>query len=207
MVAQFNAENFVPRDRKSFALHEVAKLFQCDPKHCYELVMEGVLRVPQQEIERAKTHSTIRVSRKSLINFIRRRSSLEIIKRREEKASKREKTRKMLPKGESSSGSGLPFDVEDLIPRDRTSFSLRELAKAWWCSVQHCFHLVTEGELAVPQEEIDRAKSRSLIRVKRNAVVDFVRRRTGKAWFDQKRREKEAAKASGSSRKKRRRER
>jgi hypothetical protein len=89
MIAQFNAENFVPRDRTSFALHEVAKLFQCDPKHFYQLVMEGALRVPQQEIDRAKTRSTIRVPRKSIINFIRRRSSCEIIKRREQKAARR----------------------------------------------------------------------------------------------------------------------
>ena len=96
------------------------------------------------------------------------------------------------------------LDVEELAPADRTSFSLREVATRLWCSTRHMFDLVIEGEIVVQKAQIEGARSRSEIRVTRAAFVDFVLRRSGKAWLDQKRREKEAANASISSPKKRR---
>ena len=69
------------------------------------------------------------------------------------------------------------FDADELVPRGRESFSLRELAKLFCCSVQHLWNLIEEKEIDVPQENIDRAKSRSTIQVPRAGVVDFLRPR------------------------------
>jgi hypothetical protein len=68
-------------------------------------------------------------------------------------------------------------NAEDLVPRSQRSFPLHQLAKYFECSVKHLFNLITEGEIFVPQEQIENAPSRSRIVVSRESVVDFVRRR------------------------------
>src|SRR5690349_13183772 len=76
------------------------------------------------------------------------------------------------------SDANLRFDPETWVPKDRLSFPLHELAKSWCCSVQHLWNLVRQRELIVPQENIDRAKTRAAIQVPRQAYVDFLVRRS-----------------------------
>ncbi len=80
-------------------------------------------------------------------------------------------------------------NANDLIPRTQRSFPLHQLAKIFACSVTHLFNLISEGEIVVPQAEIDRAASRPRILVARESVVDFVRRRSSAEWFESRRKE------------------
>lgn len=88
------------------------------------------------------------------------------------------------------------FDAENFVPQDRTSFSLRELAKRYSCTAAHFYNLARDGEFGDLTAEIGRAPSRALIRVNRAAVVDFVRRRSSHAWHTETKRARMAAKCS-----------
>lgn len=66
-----------------------------------------------------------------------------------------------------------------MLPAGRENFRLDEVATIFRCSLSHFWNLVEEGELAVPQENIDRAPSKGSILVPRKNLVDFVRRRIG----------------------------
>lgn len=85
------------------------------------------------------------------------------------------------------------FDAEDWLPRTQCSFPLHQLAKIFSCSVTHLFNLIHEGEIVVPQEQIDRASSRACIVATRENLVDFVRRRSSAEWFARKRSEAKTA--------------
>ena len=71
-----------------------------------------------------------------------------------------------------------PLDPSRRVDPNRKSFPVFEIAKDLWCSVQHVLNLIKQGEIRVPQENIDRAKSPAAIQVPREAYVDFLRRRT-----------------------------
>jgi hypothetical protein len=67
--------------------------------------------------------------------------------------------------------------VASFVPAGRESFSLREIAEIWRCSIHHLSRLIDEKEILVPQENIDRAATRSTIRVPRASLVDFIKQR------------------------------
>jgi hypothetical protein len=90
------------------------------------------------------------------------------------------------------------FDPEELIPKDRKSFSLLELAHLLSVSTQHLYNLILEKELHVPQKDIDAALSRARIRVSRENVVDFVRRRSSPEFVMGKRKPAKARRAAES---------
>jgi hypothetical protein len=74
----FDIESFVGPG-ESFAVHWIAKRWCCSAQHIRNLIEEGAIKVPPEEIARArskqKTWTTVRVPRKSLIDFLRIRSS------------------------------------------------------------------------------------------------------------------------------------
>lgn len=76
------------------------------------------------------------------------------------------------------STNAIESDPDKWIPADRKSFPVFEIAREWKCTVQHVWNLIKEGEIRVPQENIDRATSRAEIQVPRDAYVDFLRQRS-----------------------------
>lgn len=68
--------------------------------------------------------------------------------------------------------------IEDLLPRNRESFALHEVAKIFHCSTQHFVNLIESGELRVPLDLRNKASSRAMIRVPRSSLVEFVNRRS-----------------------------
>jgi hypothetical protein len=79
MSATFDIESFLGPG-ESFAVYWIGKQLCCSPKHIRNLIEEGALKVPPEEIARArskqKTWTTVRVPRKSLVDFLRLRSSV-----------------------------------------------------------------------------------------------------------------------------------
>lgn len=72
-----------------------------------------------------------------------------------------------------------PFDPDKMIPAGRENFRFDEVARIFRCSLAHFWNLVEEGELVVPQENIDRAPSKGSILIPRKNLVDFIRRGIG----------------------------
>lgn len=70
--------------------------------------------------------------------------------------------------------------VACLVPAGRASFPLYELSRIFRVSVVQLWNLIEDGTIAVPKENIDRAKSRAAIQVPRASIVDFVRRRSSR---------------------------
>lgn len=88
-------------------------------------------------------------------------------------ASRKNREIKVLPEETQTE----PPTVTCLVPAERESFALHEVAELWRCSVEHLSRLVDQKEIVVPKENIDRAASRATIRVPRASLVDFIKRR------------------------------
>jgi hypothetical protein len=69
----------------------------------------------------------------------------------------------------------IDFDAE--LPANRNFFPVWELAKSWHCSVQHIINLVESGELKVPVDLKGKSATKTMIRVPRASVVEFLNRR------------------------------
>lgn len=69
----------------------------------------------------------------------------------------------------------LDFDAE--LPPNMAFFPVWFLAKLWHCSVQHVLNLVDSGELPVPVDLRGKAATKTMIRVPRASVVEFLNRR------------------------------
>ena len=67
--------------------------------------------------------------------------------------------------------------IEDWFPVARSGFRLDEIAKTFSCTTTHVWNLIKEGEIPVPAENIDKARSRSCILVPRDSLVAFVIKR------------------------------
>jgi hypothetical protein len=76
--------------------------------------------------------------------------------------------------------------ADSLVAPGRAEFRIDEIAKRWRCSVAHFWNLIKDGEIKVPAENINRARSRSCILVPRGAIVDFIRRRLSPAFLNGK---------------------
>jgi hypothetical protein len=78
MSKTFDIESFVG-PAESFAVHRIAKLFCCSVQHVRDLIEEGSIKVPVEEIALAqskkKTWTAARIPRQSLIKFLRIRTS------------------------------------------------------------------------------------------------------------------------------------
>ena len=76
-------------------------------------------------------------------------------------------------------GSGqAEFDIDfsEELPR-WDFFPVWWLAEKWHVSTQHIFNLIETGELPVPIDLRNKASSRSLLRVPRKALIEFLNRR------------------------------
>jgi hypothetical protein len=69
----------------------------------------------------------------------------------------------------------LDFDAE--LPPKMEFFPVWFLGKLWHCSAQHVINLVDSGELKVPVDLKGKAASKTMIRVPRASVVEFLNRR------------------------------
>lgn len=78
---------------------------------------------------------------------------------------------------EPTKAAETPF-AEREFPSGRVNFPAREVAPILSISVSHIWNLIKDGEIIVPQENIDRAASRASIMIPRESIVDFARRRT-----------------------------
>jgi hypothetical protein len=70
------------------------------------------------------------------------------------------------------------FDIDfhaSLPPQD--FFPVWQLARIWKAHRQHVINLIESGELKVPVDLRNKASSRSMIRVPRASVVEFLNRR------------------------------
>jgi hypothetical protein len=81
-------------------------------------------------------------------------------------------------------------DADSMIPAGRENFRLDEIARRFRCSLAHFWNLVKEGELVVPQENINKAPGKGSILVPRKSVVDFVRRRSSASYRKRRRKRK-----------------
>ena len=79
MSLAFDVESWIPQG-ETFSVHSIAKRFTCSAKHIQNLIEEGEIKVPADEIARAKskqiTWPMLRVTRESLVEFVRARTSL-----------------------------------------------------------------------------------------------------------------------------------
>jgi hypothetical protein len=78
----FDPDSWVPNDRTNFPVHEIAARLQCSPQHIWNLIAEKEILVPQENIDRAKTRTTVQVPRESLVDFLKQRSGPEFLAKR-----------------------------------------------------------------------------------------------------------------------------
>jgi hypothetical protein len=72
------------------------------------------------------------------------------------------------------------FDIENFVPKYE-SIAVHQLAAFLSISAQHVRHLIEDGSLKVPDEELARVRHRekpwTIVRVPRESVIEFVRQR------------------------------
>jgi hypothetical protein len=72
-------QSWIPQG-ESFSVYRIANLFTCTPEHIRNLIEQGEIKVPPEEIARAKSKQIswpmLRVTRESLVEFVRARTSL-----------------------------------------------------------------------------------------------------------------------------------
>ena len=93
------------------------------------------------------------------------------------------------------------FDIEELVGPGE-SFAVHRIAKNFLCSVQHIRNLTEEGSIHVSTEEIALARSGkktwTTVRVPRKSLIDFVRLRSSRRFFNAERKKKRKLRAKGS---------
>ena len=72
--------------------------------------------------------------------------------------------------------SDFDVDFQDHLPRIEF-VPVFLLAKLWRCHRQHIINLIDSGELKVPVDLRGKASSKSMIRIPRASVVEFLNRR------------------------------
>ena len=68
------------------------------------------------------------------------------------------------------------IDFNDALPR-RESFSVHWIAEYWRCSVQHVINLIESGELPVDADLRKKAPTKTMIRVSRKSLAEFMNSR------------------------------
>lgn len=83
----FDTDAWVPKTQSNFRLDQVADFLSVTVNHVFDLVSEGALKVPRENISRAPSRASILIPRASIVSFVRRRCSLSPERRR--KAARR----------------------------------------------------------------------------------------------------------------------
>ena len=87
----FDAESLFPLTRQTFRVDETAKILNVSATHVFDLIIDGLIRIPKKRIDSAPSRSSILIPRDSLVRFVNlRRNSTE---RLEAKAAARAKAR------------------------------------------------------------------------------------------------------------------
>ncbi len=73
------------------------------------------------------------------------------------------------------------LDFEAELPPKMDFFPVWFLAKLWHCSAQHVLNLIDTGEMPVPVDLRGKAATKTMIRVPRKSVVEFLNRRKVRA--------------------------
>lgn len=71
------------------------------------------------------------------------------------------------------------FDFDNELPPGREFFPVRELAALWRCTIKHVHNLIDSGELETTVNLKHPNAKKSMRRVPRKSVVDFLNRRKG----------------------------
>lgn len=69
------------------------------------------------------------------------------------------------------------FDFEHDLPAGKEFFSVPFLARLWGCSNEHVIGLIESGEIAIAADLRGTGSTKTMWRVTRRAVVDFLNRR------------------------------
>lgn len=83
----FDAEEFVPA-LPFIRVTQIADLLTVTDKHVLSLIWEGLIKVPKKLRESAPSGPAMRVPRKSVVEFVRERSSRNVFRKREETAKR-----------------------------------------------------------------------------------------------------------------------
>jgi hypothetical protein len=75
MNAEQTADSLCPSGRTEFRLDEIAKRWCCSVAHIWNLIKDGEIKVPAENIKRARSRPCILVPRSAIVDFIRRRLS------------------------------------------------------------------------------------------------------------------------------------
>jgi hypothetical protein len=86
----------------------------------------------------------------------------------------------------------MSVNVDTFLPAGRDSFPVWELAKILSCSDHHIYKLIRAGAIAVPEENVRKAKTHATIVLPRAAVAEFIRVRSSDAWRKQQNAKKRA---------------
>jgi 3'-phosphoadenosine 5'-phosphosulfate (PAPS) 3'-phosphatase len=81
-AATFNAETWLPANRRRFRLDELAEFLSVSVNHLFNLITARELHVPRLAIKAAPSRGSILVSRKAAVAFVNSRRSSERLKRR-----------------------------------------------------------------------------------------------------------------------------
>lgn len=84
----FNPDAWLPKNRSRFRLDEIAKFLSVTVQHLFNLTVQRELRVPRKAVKSAPSRASIMVTRRALVSFLKRRSSLERCNRKEERAKR-----------------------------------------------------------------------------------------------------------------------
>lgn len=68
------------------------------------------------------------------------------------------------------------IDFQDVLPQQEF-FPVWQLAKLWKANRQHIINLIESGELKVPVDLRGKAATKTMIRVPRGSVIEFLNRR------------------------------
>lgn len=88
----FDAEKFVP-ELPFVRVTQIAELLTVTNNHILSLIKERVIKVPKKLQASAPSGPAMRVPRKSVVDFVRRRSSSNIMRERKQTASQSAKTK------------------------------------------------------------------------------------------------------------------
>ncbi len=83
-----DVEAWVPKTQSAFRINQVAEFLSCTAQHIFNLVNAGEIQVPAENIARAASRPGIMVPRKSLVAFLRARSTSNPVWRKNRIAKK-----------------------------------------------------------------------------------------------------------------------
>jgi hypothetical protein len=70
---EIDPEDLIPRTQSAFRVDQVAKHLNCSVTHIFNLITEGEIVVPKEQLDSAPSRASVLVPRASLVDFVRRR--------------------------------------------------------------------------------------------------------------------------------------